>query len=142
MKTILILLLTVLAPAIAFAQETQQYVIADFKGMQCNGDRGVCSFELSIEENANAVLMKNADGTLSLKVFRAKLSPEEEIQLLGEEITTANQNELSFQQPEQHELEPAIKSGLGLDETKDNIDNGSFSAEITEESIIIQLPLR
>lgn len=141
MKTIL-LILSLTITSLCAAQETRQYVIADFEGMHCNGDRGACGFEPSIEENANAVLVKNADGSLSLEIFRSKIGPVEEIQLFGEEITASNQDELSFQQPEGHELRPSIKSGLELEATKDTISNGTFSAEITEEKIIIQLRVR
>lgn len=141
MKTLLIILSLALS-TFCTAQETQQYVLANFEGMTCNGDRGVCSFEPVLEENANAVLIKNADGSLRLEIFRSKISPEEEIQLLGEEITETNKEALSFQQPEQHELEPPIKTNLGLDASGDTIENGTFSATITEETIVVQLPVQ
>ena len=123
-------------------QSRQQYVHADFRGRDCFGGMGLCSTQNTDLAGANASLSKNSDGTLTLKIFREKLTKEEEAHIFGQAISLANKNSLSFEQPESFDLSEDLKSGLEIGPSLQKIKAGNYPTEITKETISIRFSLQ
>ncbi len=143
MKISITTLLFLLFTIISSAQESrQQYVHADFRGRDCFGGMGLCSTQKTDLAGANASMTKNSDNTVTLKIFREKLTNEEEAHIFGQAISLANKNSLSFAQPESFQLSNDLKSKLEIAFSLDKIKAGTYLAEITKETISIRFSLQ
>lgn len=92
MKTLYILLL------ISFTSFGQNELTFGRHGADCRGS-GICSFNVPSSKNqadANSIFIENEDGSITLRIFRDKLTTDDENKLMGTTITEANMRKLSF----------------------------------------------
>jgi hypothetical protein len=137
MKSIIITLLLLWLP---FSGPAQNVKITIGRGTNCFG-RGACSISTESSKNCNAAFIQLANGSVILRIYRKKLSKEEDERVLGEPITSANLNVLKFTMEEPLYFFENIKQFTAPVRSKqlDSLKTGSYSTLITPNHIDITL---
>jgi len=127
MKTILIALTIGLMGGISFAQTTQVKI---GRHGACNSGRGICGIQYqptAKSSSNNAVILKNSDGTIVLRLFKNALN-ELQLEMLFGKVLLENTTSETLQ----------IDSAFSLDlETKLAIQNatGTYLSQINKGSL-------
>ncbi len=142
MKSFIITILLLWLPVFGLAQNVR---ITIGRGTNCFG-RGACSISTESSKNYNAAFIQTANGASILRIYRQKLSKEEDDRVLGEPITSSNLNELEFTMEESLFLSEHIKQLTSPIRSKqlDSLKAGAYATFVTPNYIditILNLPI-
>lgn len=137
MKSTITILLLVCLPVFGFTQNVKMTI---GRGTNCFG-RGACSISTENSNNYNANFVQNANGVTSLRIYRDKLTREEEDRVLGVPINSVNQNLLKFVMDEPLVLPENLKQLTAPTRSKqlDTLKQGTYQTVITAAYIDIKL---
>ena len=137
MKSTITTLLLVCLPVFGF---TQNVKLTIGRGTNCFG-RGACSISTENSNNYNANFVQNANGVTFLRIYRDKLTKNEEDRVLGVPINSVNQNLLNFIMDEPLILSENLKQLTSPIRSKqlDILKSGTYQTVITPSYIDIKL---
>jgi len=137
MKFFIYLFIVMSLPTIGSAQNA---TITIGRGTDCFG-RGACSITIENSSEYNATFLKNIDGTMTLRIYRLKLTKENEDRLFGVPITEFNIDSLNFRMEEEIPISSAtelLPSSINAKELG-KLKIGVYSTTITTSYIDIQI---
>jgi len=142
MKTIFITLFLVCISTIAFSQE-HKATFGKYTG--CLRAGGICTIEtpqISEAENTNNIsFITTQEGATIIRIYRDKLTPDEQDQILGEPITLKNKSLLQFKMEEALPLPEQIKSLTSTTKSKQltTLEAKTYPTVITDTYIDITI---
>ena len=140
MKVSIIILFLILLPLSLLAQDS---ILTVGRGTNCFG-RGACSLTSIQNRDSNAInasFIYTADGKTLLRVYRNKLSKDDEIKLLGAAITARNKNTLTFLMEEPLQLTKEITELTSRIKSKQlqELAVGTYTTTISDQFIDIEI---
>ncbi|MEP0266823.1 hypothetical protein [Dokdonia sp.] len=143
MKTILITLFLVCNITIAFSQTTM-ITIGSRTG--CTG-RGICTITNTPDTDNKTVNTNNAsfihikEGTTVLRIYRNKLTQDEQDRVLGTSITSKNKDSLQFIMEEALSLSEQVTAIISITRSKQitELEAKTYPTIITEDYIDITI---
>ena len=111
-------------------------------GKDCSG-RGICSFSISADQSvANALATYNKNKTLTLTIYRDKLSADERYKIVGNYSTLNTKiSEPVFVMDEALKLSTSVKNSLRKEASFNEIVKDNYTIKVTEETYVITLKL-
>jgi hypothetical protein len=108
----------------------------------CNR-RGLCAIKKSLEiSKSNTQTIINEDNTLTLVFERDQLTKEDEIKILGKEISiNTPREEFTFLMEEALVLDEETRKALNFPQNFTTITTGTYPVIITEDSFTVTLKL-
>ncbi|MEM7087099.1 MAG: hypothetical protein AAF489_13010 [Bacteroidota bacterium] len=118
----------------------QNATITIGRGTDCFG-RGACSITIENSNEFNATFFKNHNGTTILRIYRDKLSKENEDRIFGNPITEFNMNSLNFQMEEEIPIHNTIEPSTSSTWPKElnRLKTGIYPTVITMNYIDVQV---
>jgi hypothetical protein len=112
------------------------------KGEGCKG-RGSCGFTMSKSvDSVNSQAYIDKDQNLVVHIKREKISNEDELKIVGQEISIYTEmEELSFIMEEELPLNKEVITALKITDNLTTIPIGEFPITVTEKEFIITLKL-
>jgi hypothetical protein len=112
------------------------------EGEGCKG-RGSCGFTTGNSvESVNAQIYIDKEKNLKVHINRDKISLEDEIKIVGQEITiNTEMEELSFIMEDELSLNKEVTTALKITDNLTTIPIGEFPIQVTEKEFIITLKL-
>jgi hypothetical protein len=147
MKNIITIVLLCLATS-AFSQEeiSDHRIDANLsfgKYTDCFRPGGICTFKTNEStEKSNTKVVFNKDQTLTIVIKRDQITLEDEIKIVGQEITKDTAIEaLRFLMEEELELDKETRMVLKIPEEVTKIGIGAYLIRVTEKNFMITLKL-
>jgi len=117
-------------------------VYANFSGLQCDGKHQLCAMEESGGGNANALLVNNQDGTVSLRIDRATISASDTEKLFGEAYNESfRNNPVAFGIQKEVVLTTSMQQALQTNSSTFKLTQGFYPIEVTDSHFIITFTL-
>ncbi|MEW5677405.1 hypothetical protein ABGT15_13925 [Flavobacterium enshiense] len=135
---------TLLLPALSFAQTEAKQLEVDIRGRSCSGGLGLCSTvsETSKTTMKNFNVIRQGANVMLLQIEPAKLSVEEQKLFFGKEYDKIGPNEtLEFIQDEDFLFEENTLLYLGFDCKYQLLKKGKYLLEITQDQLTVTLTL-
>ncbi|RDK89093.1 hypothetical protein [Marinirhabdus gelatinilytica] len=142
MKIYITLLLCSIS-TICSAQRGSVLVDASFNGFHCDGKHGICDIDNATNRaQSNTEITFNEDGTLTLKINRSKLSPNDVKSIAGTNSLSKNNSQPNhFIVNENFTLSGAIVKDLTNEEKVLRIKKESYPIQVTNEHLTITFTL-
>jgi hypothetical protein len=147
MKNIITIALLCLATS-AFSQEeiSDRFIDVNLSFgtyTDCFRPGGICTFKVNQStKKSNTQVVFNEDQTLTIVIKRDQITLEDEIKIVGQEITKDTVIEkLRFLMEEELELDKETRMALKLPEEVTKIGIGAYLITVTENNFIITLKL-
>jgi len=111
--------------------------------IDCFRPGGICTFKVNQStENSNTKVVFKKDQTLTIVIKRDQITLEDEIKIVGQEITKDTAIEaLRFLMEEELELDKETRMVLKLPEEVTKIGIGAYLITVTEKNFMITLKL-
>jgi len=139
-QTMKLLYTTIFLLCLPLMSQAQNAIITIGRGTNCFG-RGACSITTENTKSYNASFIHNSDGTTVLRIYRDKLSKEDEDRVLGEPITYSNKSSLQFELVETIFFSQNIKECTSSIKLKqlDSLSAKIYATKITSQFIDITI---